>query len=54
GDGGFGYDPLFIVGPGDTTMAEEPGAAKDVISDRGQGGRAVRAFLERVLPGGDS
>ena len=51
GDGGFGYDPLFIVGPGDTTMAELPGAAKDVISHRGQGGRAARAYLERVLLG---
>jgi XTP/dITP diphosphohydrolase len=52
GDGGFGYDPLFIVGPGDTTMAELPGEAKDVISHRGQGGRAARVFLERVLLGG--
>ena len=54
GEGGFGYDPLFIVGPGDTTMAELPGKAKDVISHRGQGGRAARAFLERVLVGGES
>ncbi len=52
GEGGFGYDPLFIVGPGDTTMAELPGVAKDVISHRGQGGRAARAFLERALIGG--
>ena len=49
GEGGFGYDPLFIVGPGDTTMAELPGVAKDVISHRGQGGRAARVYLERVL-----
>lgn len=53
GDGGFGYDPLFIVGPGDTTMAELPGMAKDVISHRGQGGRAARAYLERVLADAD-
>ena len=32
-------------------MAELPGVAKDVISHRGQGGRAARAFLERVLIG---
>ncbi|MCY3957868.1 MAG: non-canonical purine NTP pyrophosphatase [Chloroflexi bacterium] len=51
GDGGFGYDPLFVVGPGDTTMAELPGVAKDVISHRGQGGRAARVFLERVMRG---
>lgn len=54
GQDGFGYDPLFIVGPGDTTMAELPGAAKDVISHRGQGGRAARAYLERVLLAGES
>ena len=49
GEGGFGYDPLFIVGPGETTMAELPGVAKDVISHRGQGGRAARAYLEGAL-----
>ena len=32
-------------------MAELPGVAKDVISHRGQGGRAARAFLERVMRG---
>jgi len=53
GHGGFGFDPLFIVGPGDTRMAELPGVAKDVISDRGQGGRAARAFLERAVLRGD-
>ena len=54
GDGGFGYDPLFIVGPGETTMAELPGVAKDVISHRGQGGRAARTYLERVFVSADS
>ncbi|MCY3896114.1 MAG: non-canonical purine NTP pyrophosphatase [Chloroflexi bacterium] len=54
GDGGFGYDPLFIVGPGNTTMAELPGIAKDVISHRGQGGRAARAYLEQILADADS
>ncbi|MDE2769465.1 MAG: non-canonical purine NTP pyrophosphatase [Chloroflexota bacterium] len=54
GEGGFGYDPLFIVGPGDTTMAELPGVAKDVISHRGQGGRAARTYLERVFVSADS
>ena len=49
GAGGFGYDPLFIVGPGLTTIAELTGAAKDAISHRGQAARAARAFLERVL-----
>ena len=35
-------------------MAELPGVAKDVISDRGQGGRAARAFLERVVARSES
>jgi XTP/dITP diphosphohydrolase len=46
GEGGFGYDPLFVPddGPGDgRTMAELSDAEKDAISHRG---RAARAFLE--------
>ncbi len=51
GAGGFGYDPLFVVGDGPHTMAELSGAAKDRISHRGQAGRAARAFLEARLLG---
>jgi XTP/dITP diphosphohydrolase len=52
GDGGFGYDPVFI--PGETadgrTMAEMSEVEKDRISHRG---RAVRGFAEWLLDRGD-
>jgi XTP/dITP diphosphohydrolase len=44
GEGGFGYDPLFVPENGDgRTMAELTDAEKDAISHRG---RAARALLE--------
>ncbi len=44
GGGGFGYDPLFLVGGG-KTFAELTGEEKDKISHRG---RALRAFAEKI------
>jgi XTP/dITP diphosphohydrolase len=48
GDGGFGYDPLFIAdeAPG-RTMAELPDEEKDAISHRGHAARALLAWLRR-------
>lgn len=48
GDGGFGYDPIFIADatPG-RTMAELSDAEKDAISHRGHAARALRAWLLR-------
>jgi XTP/dITP diphosphohydrolase len=43
GDGGFGYDPLFVPDGETRTMAELSDAEKDAISHRG---RAARAFEE--------
>jgi XTP/dITP diphosphohydrolase len=45
GDGGFGYDPLFLVGDGELTAAELPAAVKNRISHRGL---ALGALLERL------
>jgi XTP/dITP diphosphohydrolase len=46
GDGGFGYDPVFVPDGGDgRTMAELSQAEKDAISHRG---RAARALLEHL------
>jgi len=45
GEGGFGYDPIFLVAGGVTT-AELPEAEKDRISHRG---RAVAAATPRLL-----
>jgi XTP/dITP diphosphohydrolase len=50
GTGGFGYDPLFLVGDGELMAAElEPGH-KNEISHRGQALRALVAALTE--PGG--
>jgi XTP/dITP diphosphohydrolase len=48
GDGGFGYDPLFVpeAAPG-RTMAELTDAEKDAISHRGNAARALLAWLRR-------
>lgn len=47
GDGGFGYDPVFIAAddPAGRTMAEMSAAEKGAISHRG---RAARALAERL------
>ena len=46
GDGGFGYDPLFVAdaAPG-RTMAELGDEEKDAISHRGHAARALLAWL---------
>ena len=49
GTTGFGYDPLFITSNNQRTMAEIGDVEKDVISHRGQAGRAARSFLEGIL-----
>ena len=45
GDGGFGYDPIFLL-PSGMTTAELPEGEKDRISHRG---RAVAAAVPRLL-----
>jgi XTP/dITP diphosphohydrolase len=46
GDGGFGYDPLFVPEEGDgRTMAELSDQEKDAISHRGRAARALNAWL---------
>jgi XTP/dITP diphosphohydrolase len=45
GDGGFGYDPIFLPAGEQRTMAQLTDAEKDAISHRG---RAARALLDWV------
>ena len=45
GDGGFGYDPVFIPAGYDKTAAEITEEQKNAISHRGKALRAMAAFL---------
>lgn len=45
GEGGFGYDPVFLVADG-RTQSELSNEEKDAISHRGQAVRAAIAFLK--------
>ncbi len=49
GEGGFGYDPVFVAedAPGELTMAELSARQKDEISHRGRAARELRAWLEQ-------
>ena len=51
GDGGFGYDPLFVPAGGDgATFAEMSAEAKHAISHRGRALRAMAAAMCESLP----
>jgi XTP/dITP diphosphohydrolase len=47
GEGGFGYDPLFVPAGDSRTMAELSDAEKDAISHRGRAARALTEWLGR-------
>lgn len=52
GDGGFGYDPVFVP-IGDTrTMAELTPGEKSSLSHRGFASRAMRTWMEGFFVGG--
>lgn len=47
GEGGFGYDPVFVPEGSDLTVAEWPQQAKDQASHRALAGRALVGVLRR-------
>ena len=49
GDGGFGYDPIFVPDGHDLTTAEMTADAKHAISHRGQALRALVPVLRELL-----
>jgi len=49
GTGGFGYDPIFLVGETGCTMAELPMAEKNRVSHRARAIMKARPILEVLL-----
>jgi XTP/dITP diphosphohydrolase len=50
GDGGFGYDPIFLGDGQDRTNAELSPAEKDAISHRGKAFRELSRVVSKELP----
>ncbi|MET7708490.1 RdgB/HAM1 family non-canonical purine NTP pyrophosphatase [Micromonospora sp. NPDC005413] len=50
GDGGFGYDPIFLGDGQDRTNAELTPTEKDAISHRGKALRELAKLVAKVLP----
>jgi XTP/dITP diphosphohydrolase len=48
GDGGFGYDPVFVAVGQERTNAELTAAEKDAISHRGQAFRALAEIISTL------
>ena len=53
GEGGFGYDPIFLL-PSGVTTAELPEGTKDAISHRGRAVQAAMPRLRQLLEGADT
>ncbi|MFY1668727.1 RdgB/HAM1 family non-canonical purine NTP pyrophosphatase [Plantactinospora sp. WMMB334] len=49
GEGGFGYDPIFVGDGQDRTNAELPPEEKDAVSHRGKALRALAKVMARAL-----
>ena len=48
GSHGFGYDPIFLVGDGELSMAELSDSQKDSLSHRGRAMRRLNAVIEEI------
>ena len=51
GDGGFGYDPIFVPTGDERTTAQLTPEEKDLISHRGQAFRALAPFVTSAVRG---
>jgi XTP/dITP diphosphohydrolase len=54
GQGGFGYDPVFLYEPVGKSFAEMTGEEKAAVSHRGQALRRFRQALPRLLEAGET
>ena len=52
GEGGFGYDPLFLYEPLGRSFAELSGDEKNAVSHRGRAMRALADRLAQIYIGG--
>lgn len=50
GDGGFGYDPIFLGDGQERTNAELTPEEKDAVSHRGKALRELAKLVAKVLP----
>jgi XTP/dITP diphosphohydrolase len=50
GEGGFGYDPIFVGDGQDRTNAELSPAEKDAVSHRGKAFRELAKVIAKELP----
>ncbi len=53
GEGGFGYDPVFLVPELGRTLAELPAAEKNALSHRGRAFRALGELVAELLGRGE-
>ncbi len=51
GEGGFGYDPLFVADGHEVTNAQLPPTEKNAISHRGEAFRAIRPTVAAQVTG---
>jgi len=49
GEGGFGYDPVFLLPERGLTIAELPPEEKNAVSHRGRAARQARVLLEGLI-----
>jgi XTP/dITP diphosphohydrolase len=52
GEGGFGYDPVFLPADHERTYAEMPVDEKNLVSHRGKAIRAARVLIVELLGAG--